>query len=184
MIEARTLLAAALVVPLGMLLACLWPRALNRMPSLLAVRPDPGACRRVACRRRFSAGSRYSTPAPDFRPRSSRSRAARRCGAVVDHIRRLCFAISAGPPELRTIRGVLVDDPDRLRGHISGCRHGGLLFSSCAAHARRLRPRHQPRERAAHGGPALFMSGSRCWPKRSCSWLSCCSPRKSRAIAC
>ena len=41
MIEARTLLAAALVVPLGMLLACLWPRALNRMPSLLAFAPIP-----------------------------------------------------------------------------------------------------------------------------------------------
>src|SRR6478752_2433788 len=41
MIEARTLLAAALVVPLGMLLACLWPRALDRMPSLLAFAPIP-----------------------------------------------------------------------------------------------------------------------------------------------
>jgi multicomponent Na+:H+ antiporter subunit A len=41
MIEARTLLAAALFVPLGMLLACLWPRALNRMPSLLAFAPIP-----------------------------------------------------------------------------------------------------------------------------------------------
>jgi multicomponent Na+:H+ antiporter subunit A len=41
MIEARTLLAAALVVPLGMLLACLWPRALNRMPSCLAFAPIP-----------------------------------------------------------------------------------------------------------------------------------------------
>jgi formate hydrogenlyase subunit 3/multisubunit Na+/H+ antiporter MnhD subunit len=41
MIEARTLLATALVVPLGMLLACLWPRALNRMPSLLALAPIP-----------------------------------------------------------------------------------------------------------------------------------------------
>jgi multicomponent Na+:H+ antiporter subunit A len=41
MIEGRTLLAAALVVPLGMLLACLWPRARNRMPSLLALAPVP-----------------------------------------------------------------------------------------------------------------------------------------------
>jgi multicomponent Na+:H+ antiporter subunit A len=41
MIDARTLLAAALVVPPGMLLACLWPRALNRMPSLLAFAPIP-----------------------------------------------------------------------------------------------------------------------------------------------
>jgi multicomponent Na+:H+ antiporter subunit A len=41
MIEARTLLATALVVPLGMLLACLWPRALNRMPSFLAFAPIP-----------------------------------------------------------------------------------------------------------------------------------------------
>jgi multicomponent Na+:H+ antiporter subunit A len=41
MIETRTLLAAALAVPLGMLLACLWPRALNRMPSLLAFAPIP-----------------------------------------------------------------------------------------------------------------------------------------------
>ena len=41
MIGQRTLLAGALVVPLGMLLACLWPRALNRMPSLLALAPVP-----------------------------------------------------------------------------------------------------------------------------------------------
>ena len=41
MIETRTLLAAALAVPLGMLLACLWPRALDRMPSLLAPAPIP-----------------------------------------------------------------------------------------------------------------------------------------------
>jgi multicomponent Na+:H+ antiporter subunit A len=41
MIEARTLLATALVVPLGMLLACLWPRALNRMPSFLALAATP-----------------------------------------------------------------------------------------------------------------------------------------------
>jgi multicomponent Na+:H+ antiporter subunit A len=41
MIEARTLLAGALAVPLGMLIACLWPRALNRMPSLLAFAPIP-----------------------------------------------------------------------------------------------------------------------------------------------
>src|SRR6266852_7269578 len=41
MIEARTLLATALVVPLGMLLACLSPRALNRMPSFLALAPIP-----------------------------------------------------------------------------------------------------------------------------------------------
>jgi formate hydrogenlyase subunit 3/multisubunit Na+/H+ antiporter MnhD subunit len=41
MIETRTLLAIALVVPPGMLLACLWPRALNRMPSLLALAPIP-----------------------------------------------------------------------------------------------------------------------------------------------
>jgi multicomponent Na+:H+ antiporter subunit A len=41
MIEARTLLAAALVVPLGMLLACISPRALSRMPSCLAFAPIP-----------------------------------------------------------------------------------------------------------------------------------------------
>ena len=41
MIETRTLLAIALAVPLGMLLACLWPRALNRMPSFLALAPIP-----------------------------------------------------------------------------------------------------------------------------------------------
>ena len=41
MIETRTLLAIALAVPLGMLLACLWPRALNRMPSFLALAPMP-----------------------------------------------------------------------------------------------------------------------------------------------
>ncbi len=37
----KTLLASAFVVPLGMLLACLWPRALNRMPSLLPFAPMP-----------------------------------------------------------------------------------------------------------------------------------------------
>ena len=41
MIGQSTLLASAFVVPLGMLLACLWPRALNRMPSLLAFAPIP-----------------------------------------------------------------------------------------------------------------------------------------------
>jgi multicomponent Na+:H+ antiporter subunit A len=41
MTETKTLLAAALVVPIGMLLACLWPRALNRMPSLLTLAPIP-----------------------------------------------------------------------------------------------------------------------------------------------
>ena len=41
MIETSTLLAAAFVAPLGMLLACLWPRALNRMPSYLALAPIP-----------------------------------------------------------------------------------------------------------------------------------------------
>lgn len=41
MIEARILLACAFILPLGMLLACLWPRALNRMPSLLALAPIP-----------------------------------------------------------------------------------------------------------------------------------------------
>jgi formate hydrogenlyase subunit 3/multisubunit Na+/H+ antiporter MnhD subunit len=35
------LLASALAVPLGLLLACLWPPALNRMPSLLAFAPIP-----------------------------------------------------------------------------------------------------------------------------------------------
>lgn len=35
------MLATAFVVPLGMLLACLWPRALNRMPSFLALAPIP-----------------------------------------------------------------------------------------------------------------------------------------------
>ena len=41
MIGQSTLLAGAFVVPLGMLLACLWPRALDRMPSLLAFAPIP-----------------------------------------------------------------------------------------------------------------------------------------------
>src|SRR5262249_13044627 len=41
MIGESTLLASAFVVPLGMLLACLWPQVLNRMPSLLAVAPVP-----------------------------------------------------------------------------------------------------------------------------------------------
>ena len=35
------LLAGALAVPLGMLLACLWPRALSRMPSWLTFAPIP-----------------------------------------------------------------------------------------------------------------------------------------------
>ena len=54
MIEARTLLAAALVVPLGMLLACLWPRALNRMPSLLAFAPIPATRSSTGCGRRVA----------------------------------------------------------------------------------------------------------------------------------
>jgi multicomponent Na+:H+ antiporter subunit A len=41
MMEAGMLLAGALAVPLGMLLACLWPRVLNRMPSWLAFAPVP-----------------------------------------------------------------------------------------------------------------------------------------------
>ncbi len=41
MIETGTLLAIALAAPLGMLLACFWPRALDRMPSLLALAPIP-----------------------------------------------------------------------------------------------------------------------------------------------
>jgi multicomponent Na+:H+ antiporter subunit A len=41
MMETTTLLAGALAVPLFMLLACLWPRVLNRMPSCLAFAPIP-----------------------------------------------------------------------------------------------------------------------------------------------
>ena len=41
MIGQSTLLASALVVPLGMLVTCLWPGALSRMPSLLAFAPIP-----------------------------------------------------------------------------------------------------------------------------------------------
>jgi formate hydrogenlyase subunit 3/multisubunit Na+/H+ antiporter MnhD subunit len=41
MMEAGMLLAGALAVPLGMLLACLWPRALDRMPSWLTFAPIP-----------------------------------------------------------------------------------------------------------------------------------------------
>jgi multicomponent Na+:H+ antiporter subunit A len=41
MMETSVLLATAFVAPLGMLLACLWPRALNRMPSYLALAPIP-----------------------------------------------------------------------------------------------------------------------------------------------
>ena len=41
MMDAEILLAAAIVVPLGMLLACLWPGALNRMPSYLPFAPMP-----------------------------------------------------------------------------------------------------------------------------------------------
>lgn len=43
MIGQTTLLASAFVVPLGMLLLCLWPQALNRMPSLLAFAAIPAA---------------------------------------------------------------------------------------------------------------------------------------------
>jgi multicomponent Na+:H+ antiporter subunit A len=41
MIGQTILLASAFVVPLGMLLLCLWPQVLNRMPSLLAFAPFP-----------------------------------------------------------------------------------------------------------------------------------------------
>ena len=144
MIEARTLLAAALVVPSCM--AAARPPGDGAEPDAVRYWPSPRSRRLPpCCLRPMASLAEVQHACTDSRPRSSRSRAARRCGAVVDHVRRICFAISAGPPELRTICGVLVDDPDRLRGHISSCRHGGLLFSSCAAHARRLRPRHQPR---------------------------------------
>jgi multicomponent Na+:H+ antiporter subunit A len=41
MSETGTLLAAAVIVPLGMLLACLWPSALSRMPFCLPFAPLP-----------------------------------------------------------------------------------------------------------------------------------------------
>ncbi len=41
MIGQTTLLASSFIVPLGMLLLCLWPQALSRMPSLLAFAPIP-----------------------------------------------------------------------------------------------------------------------------------------------
>jgi formate hydrogenlyase subunit 3/multisubunit Na+/H+ antiporter MnhD subunit len=41
MMETRILLAGAFIVSLGMLLACLWPRVLNRMPPYLAFAPIP-----------------------------------------------------------------------------------------------------------------------------------------------
>ena len=41
MIETSALLIAAFAVPLGMLLLCLWPRALDRMPSYLSLAPIP-----------------------------------------------------------------------------------------------------------------------------------------------
>jgi multicomponent Na+:H+ antiporter subunit A len=41
MIETTTLLACALAVPLAMLLGCLWPWVLHRMPSWLALAPIP-----------------------------------------------------------------------------------------------------------------------------------------------
>jgi multicomponent Na+:H+ antiporter subunit A len=41
MMDAQLALAAAFLVPLGMLLACLWPAALDRMPRYLAFAPVP-----------------------------------------------------------------------------------------------------------------------------------------------
>ena len=144
MIGQTTLLASAFVVPLGMLLACLWPRVLNRMPSLLAFAPIP-ALVAVLLVADDPADVRFGTLPFDLRARPSRRHAARRCGAVVDRIRGLRFAVSAGPAQPRAIRGVLVDDADRMRRRISGRRHGGLVFSSRAAHARSLRSRRPPR---------------------------------------
>ncbi len=145
MIGESTLLVSAFVVPLGMLLACLWPRALNRMPSLLAFAPIPALAAVLLVASDSSLAIEFGALPFDLRPGPSWSHAAGRFGAVVDRIRRLRFAVSAGSTQPRTIRGVLVDDADWLPRRISGRRHGGLLFSSRAAHARSLRPRHLPR---------------------------------------
>ena len=59
MIGQTTLLASAFVVPFGMLLLCLWPQILNRMPSLLAFAPIPAlaAVLLVATNSSFAIGS-------------------------------------------------------------------------------------------------------------------------------
>jgi multicomponent Na+:H+ antiporter subunit A len=59
MIGQTTLLASAFVVPFGMLLLCLWPQILNRMPSLLAFAPIPAlaAVLLVATDSSFAIGS-------------------------------------------------------------------------------------------------------------------------------
>jgi len=59
MIGQTTLLASAFVVPFGMLLLCLWPQVLSRMPSLLAFAPIPAlaAVLTVATDSSFTVGS-------------------------------------------------------------------------------------------------------------------------------
>jgi formate hydrogenlyase subunit 3/multisubunit Na+/H+ antiporter MnhD subunit len=59
MIGQTTLLASAFVVPFGMLLLCLWPQVLSRMPSLLAFAPIPAlaAVLLVATDSSFAVGS-------------------------------------------------------------------------------------------------------------------------------
>ena len=59
MIGQTTLLASAFVVPLAMLLLCLWPQVLSRMPSLLALAPIPAlaAVLLVATDSSFAIGS-------------------------------------------------------------------------------------------------------------------------------
>ena len=129
------------------------------------VRPDPGACRRVACT--------DDSPLLVGSTRLQLTFALDLPGAALLGVAALLWiasgayarALSAGPTEPRAIRRVLADDADWLHRRISGRRHGGLLFSSCAAHARSLRSRHPPRNALAHGAPARSISGSRCWPK-------------------
>lgn len=59
MIGQTTLLASAFVIPFGMLLLCLWPQVLSRMPSLLAFAPIPAlaAVLLVATDSSFAVGS-------------------------------------------------------------------------------------------------------------------------------
>jgi len=147
MIETRTLLAIALAVPLGMLLACLWPRALNRMPSFLALAPMPAACVPVASLLMISyLNIRFKSPSPDVRPGPSGAMLLGRCG-------RCC-----GSHQVLTLRSIC--RAGRTRGRfvvcwlmtLTGCLGVflaadmvGFYFSSCAALARSLRPRHPPR---------------------------------------
>src|SRR5271154_704031 len=89
------------------------------------VRPNPRAHRRVVCFLGFRFDRRFETPPPDVCPRPARSGAAWCCGAVMDCVRSVCLAVSAGPAEPWAICSVLADDADRLHRRISRRRRGG-----------------------------------------------------------